>query len=502
MKGYTSDGKELGFAKLVVYMKNPLETLLYGIKPMDAAEYTARTGYVLLLQGDVNVSYFKPTQTEETPDFRRIAVRGRFVGSKHIKHLPMGATELDLSKCGKNFIDADTVLPMAVNSINCAYCVQSLDILVDKIPQTVKEIIVEPNLIKPSFLLQNSDKLSAAIKLAVAFPQAYIYDTSRKYELHDVLDDIANQMETINNQQPVVQKVEQEPEINKLSDKVAGQHIDIKDIIDLCKQDSAFDDFDTNSDDFKRKIRFVLSNTAELDKELMSRADGTVANCIDSAAWPVVRQKLLDLFDVKKAADKVATTQNSTDTEQKTNTVVSKPAINAQNVKEPIDIPKYISESLLKRAKKSSGPDKLRNILLAINEINLDIADDFNYQGAVKIIKNGAMTVSSTVKKENGCALAQSCDSNTNNDRKRLVWTMGDGPNGPVIVCMGFFEEHGETIRRHKPYDECLKAASKRSSFSAKELSKYKNVSDLLNTPTDTNAMRMKMFIDTITHCK
>jgi hypothetical protein len=76
------------------------------------------------------------------------------------------------------------------------------------------------------------------------------------------------------------------------------------------------------------------------------------------------------------------------------------------------------------------------------------------------------------------------------------VWTVGDGPNGPVIVCMGFFEEHAETIKRYNVYSECLKTASKRRSFSAKELSKYKNVSELLDTSTDVKLTPMKILAE------
>jgi len=139
---------------------------------------------------------------------------------------------------------------------------------------------------------------------------------------------------------------------------------------------------------------------------------------------------------------------------------------------------------------------------MAINEINLDIVDDFNYQGGAKIIKDGILTVSSTVKKENGCVLVQSCDSDTSNDRKRLVWSVGDGPKGPVIVCMGFFEEHAETIKRYKVYSECLKASSKRRSFSDNELSKYKKVSELLNTPTDVKLTPIKILAEKLAKCK
>lgn len=498
--GYTADGKELGVADVFPYLENPLDVILNGIKPLELASLTTRTDYNIIVEGDIDLGRWQPGKDEPIPDFSRVFIIGRFVGSKHIKSLPAATVELDLSKCGKDFVNDDLQMPEIVRIINFAYCIQSLDVLIGKITNKTTEIIVEPNLIKPSVLMQNATKMASAQRLAATYPNIKIYDTAKKYELHEVLADIARQKTTVVVDVNTGVKIQQDTP--KTLDKIDGLHIDTKDIIDLCSKDVAFDEYDLNSDDFKRKIRFVLSNSPELDKMLMTREDGSVANCVNSAAWPIVRRGLIDILNAQKAGEKITDKQQPGKTETKTESVATTVTDTTTKTKEPLDIQKYISDSVLKQVKKSSGMDKLKNILMAINEINLDITDDFNYQGGAKIIKDGVLTVSSTVKKENGCVLVQSCDSNTSNDRKRLVWTVGDGPNGPVIVCMGFFEEHAETIKRYKVYGECLKTSSKRRSFSNKELSKYKNVSELLDTSTDVKLTPMKMLAEKLTKCK
>lgn len=497
--GRTTDGELVKFVDLVPYLKDPAQVIFEGINPLELAAITIKANFLIIVQGDIDLGRYKPTNNEPIPNFSNIAIHGNFVGSKYIKNLPMAVHELDLSKCGKDFITLDTVLPKIVHTLNCAYCIPNLDILIGKIPETTKEIIVEPNLVKPSALIQNSDKMRSAQIFAKLYPDIKIYDKSKKYELHTVLADIKKQ------QTDIIQKIPEkkaEAETLKIFDKIDGQHIDIKDIIDLCQKDEAFAEYDLTTEDLKRKIRFVLSTSIDLNKELMAREDGTHANCVRSSAWPIIRQKLLDIIKVQKAGDKVVETKNTNQPETKTETVVIQNTDNIQQTKEPLDIQKYISDSVIKQVKKSSGADKLKNILLAINEINLDIIDDVNYQGGVKIIKDGNITVSSTIKKENGCALVQSCDSNTNNDRKRLVWAFADGPNGPIIVCQGFFEEHAETIKRHNIYNDCLKASSKRLSFSAKELKKYKNVKDLITAPADNKSILAKMLMDETTNHK
>ena len=465
---------------LLPYVSDPEEFVLEGIKPLELVELAIKHKYMFTVLGDIDVSHYKPTKDNPVPSFRRIATLEKFIGSRYIKELPICVHELDLTKCGKDFLTPDVVWPEVIYVLNCAYAIQSLDVLFDKIPETVTEIIVEAKLIKPSVLMEDKEKLLIATKFANAYPNIIIRDPANKYELHSVLIDIAQQKIDTTNKKQKEQSI-QEKETILTSKKIDGQHIDVNDILELCQKDEDINGHNLSEDDLKRQIRFVL-NSSDLEKTSMTRQDGVNVNCVDYSTWPVVRRKILDLLKVKKAGDKFMEKRSATNTEPKPEPISQQ--INKEKTtkeREPIDIQKYISDSLLKKIKKSSGQDKFKNILLAINEINLDIIDDFNYQGGAKIIKNGTLTMSQTVKKENGCVLVQSCDSNANNDRKRLVWTMGDGPKGPVIVCMGFFEAHMETHKKYNPYKDCLRAASKRRYFSEKELSEYRNVNDILN---------------------
>ena len=161
-----------------------------------------------------------------------------------------------------------------------------------------------------------------------------------------------------------------------------------------------------------------------------------------------------------------ATTKPQGKTVVQENTDKEKPETKPLQTEEEIVIKKYIKRSVYNKLNSACGNNlqTLIDILKAINEINRNL--DVNYQGKVKIIKDKQLIFSKTVKTETGCSLVQSCDTDLSNDRKRLVWTMGDGPEGPVIVGLGFYKEHMGTQSKRGPYRIKVDEASRRQSFS------------------------------------
>lgn len=463
--------------------------------PLEIAHISKSSFSQLLVNGDMDLSRYQLGKNEKAPKFNNIHVRGRFIGSKYITSLPEGCLELDLSKCGKNFLNQDIVLPKLFCVLNCAYCISSLDVLCGKISPIAEEVIVEAKLIKPSTLIENSEKMAAARKFINMYPNVRVYDTSKKYELHEVLETIDNQKE-ISKENSVKSTDEQIVE-KQPAKKIAGKHLDNKDIFDLIKQDHAFDEYDINDEDLMRQIRFVVSKATNVSKNMMVREDGARVSCIDATDWLTVRQTLLKKLSIEKEIDKIDENQpEPTITEQKVKPVEAPNKESVSSTPKPINIQKYIPDDIVKQVKRSCGADKLKNILIAINEINLDVLDDFNYQGGVKIIKNDILTVSSDIQKEKGCSLVQSCDGNANHDRKRLVWTIGDGPdNTVVIVCLGFLKAHAETIKKYNSYAIALKNARERHTFTKEDLSEYKNVTDVLNELYSDNSGILKQNI-------
>ena len=170
------NGEEVGFFDLFPYLKDPAKVAIDGINPLELAAITVKTNFLFIVKGDIDLGRYHPTKDESIPDFSKIAIYGNFIGSKYIKKLPLAVHELDLSRCGKDFVTPDMVFPAIVSILNCAYCIPNLDILIGKIPETTKEIIVEPNLVKPSALIQNSDKMRSAQIFAKLYPDIKIYD--------------------------------------------------------------------------------------------------------------------------------------------------------------------------------------------------------------------------------------------------------------------------------------------------------------------------------------
>jgi hypothetical protein len=135
--------------------------------------------------------------------------------------------------------------------------------------------------------------------------------------------------------------------------------------------------------------------------------------------------------------------------------------------RKPIKIKKYITTDLLKKIEKSSKQN-VNTVLQAINEINLDPLE-MQLQGAVHIIKDNKETVSATVTRESGCCLVQSIDSSNHTDPKRIVWAVADGPDGLIIISIGYVEHHN-TKKASNKYRDLRDNAYKKQTYTQQEL--------------------------------
>ena len=104
------------------------------------------------------------------------------------------------------------------------------------------------------------------------------------------------------------------------------------------------------------------------------------------------------------------------------------------------------------------------------------------FQGPVHIIKNGKETVSATVKKESGCCLVQSIDYSNHDDIKRIVWGIADGPDGLIIISIGY-REHHNTKKASNLYADLRNQALKKQTYTQQELKNkgYIDIDILIN---------------------
>jgi lysyl-tRNA synthetase class II len=185
-----------------------------------------------------------------------------------------------------------------------------------------------------------------------------------------------------------------------------------------------------------------------------------------------------DLVRVIEDSQRVKEIKKNSDT--KTINVAQQQIVVAEKPK-PIKIKKYISYSDYKKICTFSNEAAAISVFENIDKINLDPTVDINYQGSVQILKNDKVVMLSSVKKETGCTLVQPIDGNFNNDRKRVVWTVGyDADGSVVIVCVGVVDKHFETKKEYNAYKQLLDAAKDRRKFSKQDLEKYLDISSVL----------------------
>lgn len=408
--------------------------------------------------------------------FPWLVIHGNFYCSKYSKNFPRIVCEtFDCSRLGKDYITKDTFLPLT-HEINCAYSITDFDVLMDILPDTVEVLVVEPKLIKKSALLKDKEHLTKTQAFIEEYPNITVLDTNGN-NLLNILQEIDRDFEA-KKLQAQVEKVETAThQIQETFEiKIKGKHLDVKEIFAYCR---GCDEFESLVDDaLERLIRNVLSDQRQngIRKKMMRRADGVNVVCVDAEQLDNVCADILNLMQ-DRVKEKIEEKPITVKQEQKNKTKTE--------IVKPIKIKKYIKQSQFKEVIKSSGENNAYAAISAIKEINLDPLE-MQFQGSVRIIKDGKETVSATVKKESGCCLVQSIDSSNHSDTKRIVWNVADGPQGLILVCVGF-REHHNTKKASNMYEDLRSMAYKKRTYTTKDLADYLDVDSICDDSNSGN---------------
>lgn len=448
-------------------------------------------GCYIRINGDLDLRKFIDKKSKfDDSCLRNIVVNDDFYCSKYSKIFPyvVGGT-FDCSCLGKDYITKDTILPIT-EKINCAYSITDFDVLIDILPMnntdedneehdeldatTVKTLIVEPKLIRKKFLTENKQHFLNVCNFISRYPYVTVIDTDGN-NLLDVLVEKYRDIKTKKQQQPTIIKIETETVQETIEPKIQGQHLEVKEILTHLRKYSEYNTY--SNDELERLIRAVLSNQRKngIQKKTLQRADGVKVTCIDASQIDLVRQDLQNIIN-KKPKEK---------TPEDIAPVKPQETIKPQPTKrEPIHIKKYITLDILKKIEKSSKQN-MNLVLQAIDEINLDPLE-MQFQGPVHIIKDGKETVSATVTLESGCCLVQSIDSSNYTDPKRLVWGVADGPDGLIIISIGY-REHHNTKKASNLYADLRNQALKKQAYTQQELNN-KGYIDIETLITNNNS--------------
>ncbi len=410
-----------------------------------------------------------------------VCVSGDFYPSKYNKIFPHRVDgTFDCSGLGKDYITKDTILPIT-HKINCAYSITDFDVLMNIMPKRydnnydefdttcVKTLIVEPKLIKKEFLSQNKEHFTNVLNFIEHYPYVTVLDTKGNNLLDMLVEKCRDKKIT---PEPTVIEITTTPSEKTFEQKIQGQHLEVKEILTILRTLPQYNIY--TDGELDRFIRFVLSDQRKnrIQKKTMRRADGVNVICIDASQIELVKQDLQNIINerIKEEKAKPEYIPPKMNEFLKTEPVKRK----------PIKIKKYITTDLLKKIEKSSKQN-VNTVLQAINEINLDPLE-MQLQGAVHIIKDNKETVSATVTRESGCCLVQSIDSSNHTDSKRIVWAVADGPDGLIIISIGYVEHHN-TKKASNKYRDLRDNAYKKQTYTQQELDAkgYIDIETLIN---------------------
>jgi hypothetical protein len=266
-----------------------------------------------------------------------------------------------------------------------------------------------------------------------------------------------------------------ESKIQKIQEKTQ-EHLDRDDIFKICRSEKYANKYQDFSDEqLKRFIQQSMNNDTNINQY-----DTVSGKCILFGQLEYVMSNLDSYIKVQQEREKQQQ-QNKTIKQQQV-VKEQKPELKPDtSVKvASIVIDKYIPVDVWKSVEKSCHKKNSEKILYDINLVNLNPLD-MESQGAVQALQDdGKFITLPTIKREYGCTLSQSCDSNRSRDRKRLVWTVGDGPNGLVFVAKGFVEQHVGSPKVWNAYNSLLEQTSKKQTFSKEFLESCINISDFI----------------------
>ncbi len=340
-----------------------------------------------------------------------------------------------------DLFDESFVFPDGITEIDCTHTIKDFEYFIDRLPSTVKKIIVADSMI--SGISSDSAKMESAIKLLQKYPDLTVIGNKKKITLSDEIVR-ANTKPVIEEKPQTITKTTTE----KTKATIVANQTDIYDSY-WPKTDAAYF---ISDDKYVRSfglpfsdIKFVVDKmwryfprTMVLYPEL-----NTELSCISlDDLFEIYNLFIEALEEAEKEAKEEATKEQIVQPEE------PKPVPKVETPKHvvveptPVIIKKYIPKKLWNDITKLCG-NKIQTVefvLKTIYSVNTDINKTESDHILVIDPEKKTMAPCGYIKKESGNCLVQSVDAPTSNDRKRIVWTYL--PKEQILACISAHSEH------------------------------------------------------------
>ncbi len=386
------------------------------------------------IHGDLNLRDYtrKDLEKFDVSCLASVIVGGDFYPSKFSKVFPYRVVgTFDCHGLGKNYLTSGVSLPITPK-INCVNSIENYDVLMDILPQGLETLIVEPKLVRESFVKENFISVEAFIK---KYPNVKVIGRNGIY-----LSDVYNAIKSGNNNASIeTPQIVSEPvrparktEVNTgVEQRKLGTHLTVNDLRKYCRTihiNGVYKYQDFSDADLRNLIKEVLKKYTNLKtKQKKAMENGELVDCIDFSEFTLFVKNLDDF--IEKYKEKKTESQQQVKEPVRKKKQVTKP----QSVgRTPMDIKKYITRNQFDEIAKSVKPDVALQLLHDVQDINLNPLD-LRSNGTVPIVKNGTEISAPNITKYGGCCLRQKIKS------KSIIWHVANNENGGVIlVCVGF----------------------------------------------------------------
>lgn len=394
------------------------------------------------IHGDLNLRDYtrKDLEKFDVSCLASVIVGGDFYPSKFSKVFPYRVVgTFDCHGLGKNYLTSGVSLPITPK-INCVNSIENYDALMDILPQGLETLIVEPKLVRESFVKENFISVEAFIK---KYPNVKVIGRNGIY-----LSDVYNAIKSGNNNtivetpqivsEPV--RSERKTEANTgVEQRKLGTHLTVNDLCMYChtiyikdengKDVYKYEDFEEKHD-LRNAIKDVLKIYTNLKtKKIVKDSDGKDIITIELSDFALFVQ---DLDDLIKKMNKEQKTEHQQQVVKKTEPKKKQIAKPQSVSRTSVDIKKYITQNQFDEIAKSVKRDVALQLLQDVQDIKHNPLDP-QLKGKVTIERNGKEIIAPNITKYGGCCLRQ------NIKNKSIIWHVANDENGGVIlVCVGF----------------------------------------------------------------
>lgn len=420
------------------------------INPFDLPYHLFDENHTLNIYGNVNVSKYHPNNYagKKIPDFSNVIISGIFDCSNQffINKFPRAVLTKFICrntlKKEKRLINENTVLPRGCVCFDLSYSIDSLDILIDKLPRETQRLIVQRNLIKASFLEKDPVKLDSAKRFQEKYPNIIVTTENGDIILSNTLRDLGQEKKLEKTPEPKVKQ----PVTNVKIDKKSDDDLDRNDIVAACRDSNEI--FEKLSDDELYRIISIVLKNSKIQTFKRKRGSDEVI-CISSADKDkAVKQIKNYLVEQNLRRAKKEIEQKKEINQDQEIIVNQKQQVNEETNEKPEEIKKYIPKNLLKIIQKEARDDRFLPILEEINAVNKNPLA-MKKHDSMPIIVDGKFTMAKNVERKKTNVLGQSFDGNLSEDRRRIIWSVcKDEKQNPVIVCYGHIQEHGQKYKK------------------------------------------------------